>query len=86
SKESTLLFTTGDGVSRGYGEFIKADEQTVYTLSSVSEEYTAGIVSSDSDINASEYSTITDIDAKLKSLKITVPDVDHVVVFSLERP
>ena len=86
SKESTLLFTTGDGVSRGYGEFIKADEQTVYTLSSVSEEYTAGIVSSDSDINASEYSTITDIDAKLKSLKIAVPDVDHVVVFSLERP
>lgn len=85
SKESTLLFTTGDGVSRGYGEFIKADEQTVYTLSSVSEEYTAGIVSSDSDINASEYSTITDIDAKLKSLKIAVPDVDHVVVFSLER-
>ena len=72
SKESTLLFTTGDGVSRGYGEFIKADEQTVYTLSSVSEEYTAGIVSSDSDINASEYSTITDIDKISRRMLVTL--------------
>lgn len=86
SKESTLLFTTEDGVNRGYGEFVKANSDETYTLSSVSDEYTAGVVSSDETINASEYCTITDVDAKLKSLQISVPEVDHVVVFSLERP
>ena len=86
SKESTLLFTTKDGVNRGYGEFVRANSDETYTLSSVSDEYTAGVVSSDEMINASDYCTITDVDAKLKSLQISVPEVDHVVVFSLERP
>ena len=86
SKESTLLFTTEDGVNRGYGEFVRANSDETYTLSSVSDEYTAGVVSSDEMINASDYCTITDVDAKLKSLQISVPEVDHVVVFSLERP